>query len=78
MKFFVARTAATPGNWSRPWSVWAEDYADAARKLSLQCPPPIAEMHIREKNQQSTWEFMGHHQSEAEFVVEHLNVIWEP
>ena len=76
MRFFVARFEFADGDWSYPWTVWADTYGAAASRLTSVEPfAACKEMQIKERPSGDAKAF-GHVQGPV--ALEHQSMVWGP
>ncbi|CDM57511.1 MULTISPECIES: helix-turn-helix domain-containing protein [Rhizobium] len=76
LHFFLARFRGEEGEWTAPWTVWAEDFNDAVERFyTLGSIDRSQELQIRLMPENASKVF-GHARKHAEAVLEHRDATW--
>lgn len=74
LHFFMVRFKSHEGEWGNPWTVWAEDFADAVERFyNLDRVDRTAEIHIKGA---LSGLIPDHSVNHAEAVLEHRDWPW--
>jgi transcriptional regulator with XRE-family HTH domain len=75
LQFFLARFRSHEGQWSSPWSVWAQDFNEAVdRFYTLGSVDRSSEIHCKHlpADVGETWQKSKYHNA----VIEHREKVW--